>query len=110
MLKELPEASLRRRIEASMTVPTAIRDVEFFRAKSTRTLPIADATHQIREISFVITRITLANGITGESYLLSFHYSPHAIAGALRDDRREGSVIVAQTAATLTPVKSIWSL
>lgn len=70
-----------------MTVPTAIREVEFFRAKSTRTMPIADATHQIKEISFIVTRITLANGITGESYLLSFHYSPHAIAGALKDVR-----------------------
>lgn len=70
-----------------MSVPTAIREVEFFRANSTRSAPIADATHQISEISFIITRITLENGITGEAYLLSFHYSSHAIAGALKDIR-----------------------
>jgi L-alanine-DL-glutamate epimerase-like enolase superfamily enzyme len=70
-----------------MSIPTAIREVEFFRAKSTRSVPIADATHQISEISFIITRITLANGTTGEAYLLSFHYSPQAIAGALTDIR-----------------------
>lgn len=68
-----------------MSSPTTIRDIQFFRAKSTRTAAIADATHTIPEITFLVTRITLANGVTGDSYLLSFHYSPHAIAGALRD-------------------------
>jgi L-alanine-DL-glutamate epimerase-like enolase superfamily enzyme len=70
-----------------ITASTAIREVEFFHAKSTRSVPIADATHQISEISFIITRITLASGVTGEAYLLSFHYSPHAMAGALKDIR-----------------------
>jgi L-alanine-DL-glutamate epimerase-like enolase superfamily enzyme len=65
--------------------PTSIRKIQYFRAKSTRSVPIADATHQISEISFLVTRITLANGVTGDAYLLSFHYSPNAIAGALRD-------------------------
>lgn len=36
----------------------------------------------------MITRITLENGVTGEAYLLSFHYNPGAIKGAL-DDVRE---------------------
>ena len=62
-----------------------IRRVEFFRAVSTLSRPIADSTHSIPEIGFVVTRITLASGITGEAYLLSFHYSQQAIAGALRD-------------------------
>jgi len=70
-----------------MPLPTSINKIEFFRAKSTRSIPIADATHQISDISFVITRITLASGVTGEAYLLSFHFSPNAIAGALRDVR-----------------------
>ncbi len=70
-----------------MRQQTEIADVKFFRAKSPRSIPIADSTHQISEIGFVITRIRLANGVTGESYLLSFHYSPHAIAGALHDIR-----------------------
>jgi L-alanine-DL-glutamate epimerase-like enolase superfamily enzyme len=66
---------------------THIDDVQFFRATSPRSIPISDATHRISEISFVITRIRLASGVIGESYLLSFHYSPHAIAGALEDIR-----------------------
>lgn len=66
---------------------TRVVDVEFFRARSPRSIPIGDATHQISEIRFVVTRIRLANGVTGDSYLLSFHYSPHAIAGALEDVR-----------------------
>lgn len=68
-----------------MSSPTAIRHIEFFRARSNRTAAIADATHEISEISFLVTRITLESGVTGDSYLLSFHYSPQAIAGALRD-------------------------
>jgi L-alanine-DL-glutamate epimerase-like enolase superfamily enzyme len=70
-----------------MNCPTCIASVDFYRARSNRSIPIADATHTISEISFVVTRITLANGITGDSYLLSFHYSPEAIKGALLDAR-----------------------
>ena len=70
-----------------MQSPTSIREVEFFRAKSTGSIPIADATHRISEISFIITRITLESGVTGEAHLLSFHYSPRAIEGALMDVR-----------------------
>lgn len=64
-----------------------IREVQFFRAVSPLSRPIADATHQIPEIAFIVTRILGDNGITGESYLLAFHYSPLAIFGALRDIR-----------------------
>lgn len=62
-----------------------IREVECFRATSPLSRPIADSTHTIDEISFVVTRLHLDNGVTGESYLLSFDYSPGAIAGALKD-------------------------
>lgn len=66
---------------------TCIRDIEFFHALSPSSAPISDATHTISEIRFIVTRITLNSGVIGESYLLSFHYSPHAIAGALQDIR-----------------------
>ncbi len=65
--------------------PTAIRDVRFFTARSALSRPIADATHAIPEIRFVVAGIALANGVTGQSHLLAFHYSRHAIAGACRD-------------------------
>ena len=65
--------------------PTAIRDVRFFTARSTLSRPIADATHAISGIRFVVAGIELANGVTGQSHLLAFHDSPHAIAGACRD-------------------------
>ena len=65
--------------------PTAIRDVRFFTARSTLSRPIADATHAIPAIRFVVARIELASGVAGQSHLLAFHYSPHAIAGACRD-------------------------
>ncbi len=64
---------------------TRIRDIQFFRALSPLSRPIADATHSIDRIAFVITRLALESGVVGESNLLAFHYSPEAIAGALRD-------------------------
>ncbi len=62
-----------------------IRSIQFFRAVSPLSRPIADSTHSIPEIAFIVTRITLDSGVTGEAYLLAFHYSQQAIAGALRD-------------------------
>jgi len=62
-----------------------IRDAKIFKAKSILKKPISDATHTLTEISFVILRIQLENGVIGESYLLSFQYSPNAIIGALKD-------------------------
>ena len=62
-----------------------IRNVQNFRATSPMSQPIADATHSIESIGFIVTRIELASGIIGESNLLAFEYSPQAIAGALRD-------------------------
>ena len=62
-----------------------IRHIQFFRAVSPLSRPIADSTHSIPEIAFIVTRITLDSGVTGEAYLLSFHYSQQAISGALRD-------------------------
>jgi L-alanine-DL-glutamate epimerase-like enolase superfamily enzyme len=66
---------------------TQIKRIEFFKAGSPLSRPIADATHQIPEIAFIITRLTLNSGIRGETYLLAFHYSPQAILGALGDIR-----------------------
>ncbi len=62
-----------------------IKEINFFRATSPLSRPIADSTHAISEIAFIVARIRLDNGITGDAYLLSFNYSPHAIVGALRD-------------------------
>ncbi|MDR1533581.1 MAG: mandelate racemase/muconate lactonizing enzyme family protein [Planctomycetota bacterium] len=56
-----------------------------FRAVSKLSRPIADATHSIPEIAFFIVELELAGGAAGQGYLLSFHYSPEAIRGALRD-------------------------
>jgi len=62
-----------------------IKHITFFKAVSTLSQPIADSTHQIPEIAFIVTRIELDNGVTGDGHLLAFHYSPQAILGALRD-------------------------
>lgn len=62
-----------------------IRRVECFKAVSPLSQPIADATHSIPEIAFVVTRIETESGHVGEAYLLSFHYSQNAILGALKD-------------------------
>ena len=64
-----------------------IKHLNLYRAESPLSKPIADATHSISTISFVIVEVVLDNGITGEGYLLSFQYSPRAIEGALKDAR-----------------------
>lgn len=62
-----------------------IRRITFSRATSPLSRPLADSTHALSEISFIVTRIELDTGVTGDGYLLAFHYSPKAILGALCD-------------------------
>ncbi len=62
-----------------------IKTFNVYTAKTKLTNPISDATHTLTEISFIVLRIETENGTIGESYLLSFQYSPRAIAGALKD-------------------------
>ena len=64
---------------------TKIKNYAIYSAKAKLEKPISDATHTLTEISFMVVRISLNAGIVGESYLLSFQYSPAAIAGALKD-------------------------
>lgn len=64
-----------------------IRDLHLFRAVSKMSRPIADATHKISDIAFYIVEITTKENVKGQGYLLSFHYSPGAIEGALKDIR-----------------------
>ncbi len=63
----------------------AIRDYQLYTAVAKLDKPLSDATHTLTEISFLVLRLRLENGIIGESYLLSFQYSPNAIRGALKD-------------------------
>lgn len=62
-----------------------IKEIKFFKATSKISKPIADATHTISKIAFYVIEIKTAAGVSGQGYLLSFHYSPHAIEGALKD-------------------------
>ena len=64
---------------------TAIKDFRIYRAVSTLTKPIADSTHEISRIAFLVGEVVLESGVRGQGYLLSFHYSPNAIAGAMKD-------------------------
>jgi L-alanine-DL-glutamate epimerase-like enolase superfamily enzyme len=64
-----------------------VRSVDFFSAQSPLSRPIADATHQIPEINFIVARVTLDDGTTGDGCLLAFHFNAHAIRGALEDVR-----------------------
>lgn len=63
----------------------SIRQAKIYKASSVLKKPISDATHTLTEISFLVLRLQLENGVVGESYLLSFQYSPNAIVGALKD-------------------------
>lgn len=69
----------------TLTKENTIRGAKIYRASTVLKKPISDATHKLTEISFVILRIQMENGVVGESYMLSFQYSPNAIIGALKD-------------------------
>ena len=56
-----------------------------YKASSKLPKPISDATHTLNEISFLVLRIQLENSVIGESYMLTFQYSPKAIYGAMMD-------------------------
>lgn len=70
-----------------MSVTPRIAALQFFEAESPLSRPIADATHAIPAIRFLIVRLRLDTGEVGEGYLLAFHFSPAAIRGALADVR-----------------------
>lgn len=65
-----------------------IKDLRIYQATSKISRPIADATHQISDIRFYVLEVETAGGVIGQGYLLSFHYSPGAIEGALKDMKR----------------------
>lgn len=67
---------------------TRIRDVRVFHATSALSRPIADATHEIESIEFYVVEVETDGGVIGQGYLLAFHYSQHAIRGALLDIAR----------------------
>lgn len=64
---------------------TTIKKANFYRAVSSISKPIADSTHTISKIAFYVVEVETADGVKGQGYLLSFHYSPNAMEGALRD-------------------------
>ncbi|WP_343209878.1 mandelate racemase/muconate lactonizing enzyme family protein [Anaerolentibacter hominis] len=66
---------------------TEIKDIRIFQAVSQLSRPIADATHEISKIAFYVLEVETNGGVTGQGYLLSFHYSPNGIEGALKDLR-----------------------
>jgi L-alanine-DL-glutamate epimerase-like enolase superfamily enzyme len=64
---------------------STIKSFNVFSAKSKLNKPLSDATHTLTEISFIVVRIEVEGGVVGEGYMLSFQYSPQAIAGAIKD-------------------------
>ncbi|MBO4355682.1 MAG: mandelate racemase/muconate lactonizing enzyme family protein [Clostridia bacterium] len=64
-----------------------IRDIRIFSALSDISKPIADSTHDISKIAFYVLEVETVSGDIGQANLLSFHYSPLAIEGALKDMR-----------------------
>lgn len=68
--------------------PTRIKDLRIYQATSEISQHIADSTHDISKISFYVLEVEAEGGTKGQGYLLSFHYSPRAIEGALKDLRK----------------------
>ena len=67
---------------------TYIKDIRIYQAVSKLSHPIADSTHDISKIAFYVLEVETKGGVIGQGYLLSFHYSPNAIEGALKDMKK----------------------
>jgi len=65
-----------------------IREMRIYKALSEISKPIADATHDISEIAFYVVEVESMDGVIGQGYLLSFHYSPNGIEGVLKDIKK----------------------
>lgn len=65
----------------------SIKDIKIYKATSELDNPISDSTHDIPAVHIYVVELITNAGITGQGYLLSFHYSPGAIEGALHDMR-----------------------
>ena len=66
---------------------TRIKNMRIYSAISKISKPIADSTHDISKIAFYVVEVETEGGVIGQGNLLSFHYSPNAIEGALKDLR-----------------------
>ena len=86
-----------------MNKATKVELVRLFEAVSPLSKPIADATHQIPEIRFLVVRLYLSDGTAGEGYLLAFHYSQQASIGALRD---AADAVIGREVSTTTAFNS----
>ncbi|WP_156253363.1 mandelate racemase/muconate lactonizing enzyme family protein [Pseudactinotalea terrae] len=62
-----------------------IADLRTYEVTSRVSRPVADATHEISRIAFLVLEVQTRGGAVGQGYMLSFDYSPEAIKGALRD-------------------------
>jgi L-alanine-DL-glutamate epimerase-like enolase superfamily enzyme len=62
-----------------------IKEVRIYKTVSKISKPISDATHDISQIAFYVVEVETMEGVIGQGYLLSFHYSPNAVEGALKD-------------------------
>jgi len=62
-----------------------ITEIRFFEAKTDKAGRVADATHSISEVKFIICEIETETGVVGHGYCLTFDYSKNAIRGALKD-------------------------
>ena len=67
---------------------TLIKNLHIYQATSRISQHISDATHDISKIAFYVLEVETENGVIGQGYLLSFHYSPEAIVGALKDMKK----------------------
>ncbi len=65
-----------------------ITDLKIYKSTVALKKPIADSTHDIPAVGIYVLEVMTSGGVSGQGYLLSFHYAPGAITGALFDLKR----------------------
>jgi L-alanine-DL-glutamate epimerase-like enolase superfamily enzyme len=64
---------------------STINKIDFYGLTPPKSPRIADSTHTVDAVKFIVVRVFTEDGEYGESYLLSLDYSPRSIQAALKD-------------------------
>ena len=66
-------------------ISTKIKELQLFETRATELPQLADATHTLPEVRFLVLNLMTDNGTLGQSYALVFHYFPNTLAAAIQD-------------------------
>jgi L-alanine-DL-glutamate epimerase-like enolase superfamily enzyme len=80
-----------------------IRDVQTTRLSMPLSEPLADSTHTLPSIDWILVDVHTNNGLTGHAHMLSFHYGLELLAGVVNHELKD--VIIGMNP---TLIEKVW--